>query len=243
MSRVLPFDVVVQSLVVRLDLFVLVSFDVFGQVVTAHKPFATVRTNEPLLARVSPQVSLQLVRAREALATEQPVTHKRPFSRVPAQVRLQVRSFAINFSTAGYVTDVLFFLPRLVVGVGRLAVGTATPPAPPSRGQGGFGVQEGGDLRLVLRKVCVPQHEAPLQRKPVWRERGRVSEGISLLKTPPRDVLSRVRGQLSLLLVDQAGVSRDKTWHSRGHGGGRRVCDGGHVCRGTCGLQRLHGTR
>ena len=160
-SRVLPFDVI-QSLVVRFDLFVLVSFDVFGQVVTAHKPFATVRTNEPLLACVSPQMSLQLVRAREAFATEQPVTHKRPLSRVPPQVRFQVRSFAVNFSAAGDVADVLFFLPGLVVRAGRLAVGTATPPAPPGSGQRRLGVKEGCDLGLILREVCVPQNQAPL---------------------------------------------------------------------------------
>lgn len=117
MSCVLSFDVI-QSFVVGFGLFVLVRFDVFSQVVTAHKPFATVRTYEPLLARVRPQVSLQFVRTCKALATEQPVTHERPLSRVPSKVRFQVRGFAVNFSTAGNVADVLFLFPGLVVGVG-----------------------------------------------------------------------------------------------------------------------------
>lgn len=117
MSRVLSFDVI-QSFVVRFCLFVLVRFDVFGQVVTAHKPFATVRTYEPLLARVRPQVSLQFVRTCEALATEQPITYERPLSRVPPEVRFQVRGFAVNFSAAGDVADVLFLFPGLVAGVG-----------------------------------------------------------------------------------------------------------------------------
>lgn len=105
----------IKCLVVALAFFVLVSFDVFCQVVTPHEPLAAVRANKTFLPRVSPQVSLQLVRPGETLATEQPVTHKRPLSRVPPQVRFEVRSFAINFPAAGYVTDVLFFLARLVV--------------------------------------------------------------------------------------------------------------------------------
>lgn len=184
-SRVLSFDMVFQSLVVvGLDLFVLVRFHVFGQVVTAHEPFATVRAYEPLLPRVSPQVPLQLVGAREALATEQPVTHKRPLSRMPAQVRFQVRRLAINFPTARNVADVLFLLPRLIVGVvGRLTVWTATPPAPPGCGQGRLRVQEGGNLGLVLRKVRVSQHQAALQGvKAVRCERGYcVRNGVGLL--------------------------------------------------------------
>ena len=128
--RVLPFHMV-KCLVVALGLFVLVSFDMFGQVVTPHESLAAVRANKALLPRVSPQVSLQLVRPGETLPTEQPVAHKRPLSRVPPQVRFQVRSFPVNFPATRYVTNVLLLLPGLVAGGGGLAVGTPAPPAPP----------------------------------------------------------------------------------------------------------------
>lgn len=51
-------------------------------------------------------MSLELVGAREPLPTEQPVTHKRPFSGVPPQMSLEVRRFAVHFPTPGNVTAV-----------------------------------------------------------------------------------------------------------------------------------------
>lgn len=151
-------------------LFVLVSFDVFCQVVTPHEPFAAVRANKALLPCVSPQVSLQLIRPGETLATEQPVAHKRPLPRVPPQVRFEVRSFPINFPATRYVANVLLLLPGLVAGRGGLAVRTPAPPAPPRSREGGLCVQQSGDLRLVLRKVRVSQNQASLQLEAVRTE-------------------------------------------------------------------------
>lgn len=225
---VLPFDVL-KCLVVALAFFVLVSFDMFCQVVTPHEPLAAVRANKALLPRVSPQVSLQLVRPGETLATEEPVAHKRPLPRVPPQVRLEVRGFPVNFPAARYVANVLLLLPGLVVGRGRLAVGTPAPPAPPRRCEGGLGVQQRRDLRLVLRKVRVSQNQAPLQLEAMGTEGGRVADVVALLEAPPRDFLPGVRGQLSLLLVHKAGGSRDKTWHRGRNRSWRRVTDGGDV--------------
>ena len=60
-----------------------VRFAVFGQVVRAHEPLATLVAGEAFLARVRAQVPLQLVRARKRLAAEQPVATKRTLAGVP----------------------------------------------------------------------------------------------------------------------------------------------------------------
>lgn len=68
---------------------------------------------------------------------------------------------------------------------------------------------------------------------------------VPLLEAPPRNILSRVWGQLSLLLVHKAGGSRDKTWHRGRNGRWSRVADGGDVGWRAGGLhgarQHLHG--
>lgn len=240
--RVLSFDVV-QRLFLTLAPFILVRFDVFGQVVTPHEPLAAVRAHKALLPSVSPQVSLQLVRPGEALATEEPVADKRPLARVPAQVRLQVRRLPVNFPASGDVTDVLLLLAGLVAGRGGLTVGTPAPPAAARGREGGLGVQQRGDLRLVLRKVRMSQNQTPLELEAVRGEGGRMADVVALLQAPPRDVLPGVGGQLSLLLVDEAGGSRHKTGHRRRDGSGSRVTDRGDVGGGAGGLQRLHGAR
>uniref|UniRef100_A0A672LW30 ATP-binding cassette sub-family B member 5 n=1 Tax=Sinocyclocheilus grahami TaxID=75366 RepID=A0A672LW30_SINGR len=73
-----------------------VRFDMFTEVVAPHEPLVTHGTSEALLAGVP----------REPLPTEQPVTHKRPFSGVPPQVSLEVGRFAVHLPTAGNVTAV-----------------------------------------------------------------------------------------------------------------------------------------
>ena len=244
-----PVVVVLQArgLFVTFALFILVRLDVLRQVVAPHEPLATVRTHEALLPGVSPQVSLQLVRAGEALPAEQPVAHERPLPGVPPQVRLQVRRLPVNLPAARDVADVLLLLARLVVGGGgRLAVGTPAPPAPPGGRQRGLGVlQQRGDLRLVLRKVRMSEHQAPLQLEPVVvvvAQGGRVAHMVvpTLLQAPPRDVLpaAGVGGLLLLLLVvHEAGGSRDEAGHGGGGDGGRRcVRDRGDVGGGAGGL-------
>lgn len=59
---------------------------------------------------VCPPVSLQLVAPREPLATEDPVTHKRPLAGVPAQVGPQVGRLAVNLPAALHMADVLLLL-------------------------------------------------------------------------------------------------------------------------------------
>ena len=73
-----------------ISLLVLVGLHVLAQVVTAHEPLAAHVTREPLLARVSPYVPLELVRSREPLAAEQPVADERTLAGVPAKVGLEV---------------------------------------------------------------------------------------------------------------------------------------------------------
>lgn len=215
-----------------LAFFVLVRFHVFGQMVTAHEPFATVRTHEALLPRVSPQVPLQLVRPGEAFATEKPVAHERTLPRVPPQVSFQVRRLAVNLPAARYVADVLFLLARLVAGRGRLAVGAAAPPAPPRSRKRGLGVKKCRDLSLILCKVRVSQNQASLKLKAMmWTERRRVAHVAALLQAPPGDFISRVWGQLSLLL--------DEARHRGGNWSGRCVTHSWDV--GGRGAAGLHG--
>ena len=66
-----------------------VRLDVLRQVVGAHEALAALGAGEPLLAGVRPQVALQFVAPREALAAEQPLAAERPLARVPPQVRLE----------------------------------------------------------------------------------------------------------------------------------------------------------
>ena len=160
---------------------------------------------------------------------------------MPPQVRFQVRRLAVNFPAARDVTYVLFLLPGLVVGGRRLAVRTPAPPATPCGRERGLGVQQRGDLRLVLRKVRMSEHQATLKLEPMVAEGRRVAHMAPLLEAPPRDILPVVGGQLSLLLVHEAGVSRDKTGH-RGRDRSRGcVSDRGDVGGGAGGLQGLHG--
>ena len=70
--------------------------DVLGEVVGAHEALVADGAREPLLTRVRAQVALQLVGARESLAAEEPVADERTLTRVPAQVRLQVRRLAVH---------------------------------------------------------------------------------------------------------------------------------------------------
>ena len=107
-----------------------VRLGVLGEVVGAHEALVADGAGEPLLAGVGAQVALQLVRAGEPLAAEQPVAHEWSLARVPPQVGLQVRRLAVDLTAAGDVTVVDVFL--LEVGgcgpeaLGLLAVGTVT---------------------------------------------------------------------------------------------------------------------
>ena len=71
-------------------------------------------------------MSLQLVTACEALPAEQPVTDERALARVPPQVRLQVRRLAVHAPTSRYVADVLSLALARVVALRVEAVGAAT---------------------------------------------------------------------------------------------------------------------
>lgn len=104
---------------------------VFVEVVAPHEPLAAGLTGEALLAGVSPEMPLQLVRPRERLATEQPAAHEGALPGVPAQVRLEVRGLTVNLSTVREVADVQAFLLRVVRWVE--AVGAAAAPAAPGR--------------------------------------------------------------------------------------------------------------
>ncbi len=82
----------------------------FGQVVGAHESLVADWAGESLLARVGPQVTLELVGARETFAAKEPLAAEGPLARVPAQMGLQVRRLAVDFAAARNVTQMLFFL-------------------------------------------------------------------------------------------------------------------------------------
>lgn len=83
-----------------------------GQVVAAHKAPQALSTLEALFPCVGALVSLQFIRAREALATKEPLANEGPLAGVPAQVGPQVRRFPIDFMAARYVAHML---PSLVL--------------------------------------------------------------------------------------------------------------------------------
>ncbi len=100
---------------------------VFGQVVGAQEDPRARAAAEALGAGVRLQVALQLVRAREALAAEQPVADEGPVAAVPAQVRLEVRRLHVGFPAAGdvAVVQVLALVAGVPQRLGAQAVGTA----------------------------------------------------------------------------------------------------------------------
>ena len=127
----------------------LVSLDVFVEMVGPGESLPALLAGEPLLPRVSPQMPLEFVRPGEGLVTEDPAAGERSLPRVPPEVSLEVGSLAVYLPTAGDVTDVLPLLV-LVVGPGPvLTVGTLAPPAPPA-GQALAVLQQGrGDLSVT----------------------------------------------------------------------------------------------
>ena len=152
-----------------------------GQVVGAHEALVASGAREPLLARVSPQVALQLVRAREAFAAEEPVADEWPLSGVPAEVSLEMRGLVVDLPAAGDVATVDVALPEVLPcrtqAVGLVAVGTVAGGSPrvtagrARTGQGGSGQEGtdggGGGQRVALRGqnpfVGVLQEVLPLR--------------------------------------------------------------------------------
>jgi len=160
----LPLDVGQQGLhgrgVTRATLPRLVGLHVFGEVVAPHEPLATLMASEALLSGVRAEVPLQFVRAREALAAEQPVADERALAGVPAQVSLQVRRLLVHLGALGDVTDVQPLLPELQAAAG-LAVGALAAAAAARGAQQRLGrsLQQGGDLRLVAQDQLAAQGE------------------------------------------------------------------------------------
>lgn len=109
------------------------SLDVFSQVVRTHEPLVANWASESLLTCVCPQVALQLVAARESLATEEPIADEWPLARVPTQMGLQVGRLAVDFATAWDVTRVNVLLAQMgarraetlrLLTIGTIAHGT-----------------------------------------------------------------------------------------------------------------------
>lgn len=93
---------------------------------------------------MGPEVSLQLVAPGEPLAAEQPVADEGPLARVPPQVSLEVRRLAVHLAAAGDVTAVDVLLAEVDAGraqplrlltVGAVAGRSARVPPLRSRGR------------------------------------------------------------------------------------------------------------
>lgn len=80
---------------------------VFGEVVWPHEPLPALGTFEPFFSCVCSPVTLEFIRSGKPLPTKQPIAKERPLSRMPAQMRSQMRSLAVHLVAAGYVTNVL----------------------------------------------------------------------------------------------------------------------------------------
>lgn len=115
-------------------LLILVRFHVLRQVIAPHEPFAARRTGEPLLAGVSPKMTLQFVAPGEPFAAEQPVADERSFPGMPPEMRLQMGGFAVHFAASRHVAYVLSLPvhPELGPAV-RLAIRAPTSRALSSR--------------------------------------------------------------------------------------------------------------
>lgn len=131
----------------------------FGKVVAPHEPLAALLAPEALLAGVRAQVPLELVRASEALAAEEPVTDEGPLAGVPAQVRLQVRGLLVHLATLRYVADVQSLLAKLQPAAVRLAVGAFAASAAPRGAQQPLG----GALEQRRYLGLVAQHQLSSQ--------------------------------------------------------------------------------
>ena len=126
----------------------LVSLDVFVEMIRPGEPLATLWTHKPLLSSVSPQVSLQLIRSCEGLVTENPATGERSLTCMPPKMSLEMRGLAIHLATAWHVTHMLSLLALLMVTSSILTVWTLAPPAPP--GSQGLSVLEQSSCYLSI---------------------------------------------------------------------------------------------
>lgn len=144
----------VGSLLRPFALLILVGLNVFRQMIAPHEFLAARRTSESLFPGVNAKVSLELVAPCETLAAEQPVADERPFAGVPSEMRLEMRSLAVDLAASGYVADMLTLAvsARLASSV-HLAIRTAAFHALPA----GFRVLGGGggrDCEHVVRRRC-----------------------------------------------------------------------------------------
>lgn len=93
-----------------------VGLHVLRQMVRSHKSLVAYWTGETFLTSVRPEMPLEFVRPGEALPAEQPIADERPLSRVPAQMRLQVRRLTVNLPATGNVATVDVLLPQVHPG-------------------------------------------------------------------------------------------------------------------------------
>lgn len=108
-----------------------VRLNVLGEVVGAHELLDALGTLEALLAGVRAPMTLQLVRARELLAAEDPAADERPLARVPPQVSAQMRRFPVDLIAAGDMAHVLPLSRIVSVSVAVAAIRTSAGDPPP----------------------------------------------------------------------------------------------------------------
>ena len=125
--------------------------DVFVEVIRASESLAALRTHEPLLSGVGPEVTLELVRPGEGFVAEHPATGEGSLPRVPSEVSLEVRGLAVDLATA---RDMAHMLPLLALLMGTspiLTVGTLA--ASTSSGSQALGVFEQSSCYLSILPI------------------------------------------------------------------------------------------
>lgn len=83
-----------------------------AEVVTTSEALVAEQAGEFLFPGVSADMALQLIRAGETLATEEPVADKGALSSMPPQMSLEVRGLPVDLSTAWDVAAVDGLLPQ-----------------------------------------------------------------------------------------------------------------------------------
>ena len=138
------------------------SLHVFGQVVASHKPTVTVRTAVPLISSVSARVPRQFVRTCKALPAVCPRANKGSLARVGPDVSLQMGRLVVELVTIPVLTpehfligshDPVWFVEVTVTGINGGQVTVTSDQGGVTTDQGGVTTDQGGvttDQRVVV---------------------------------------------------------------------------------------------
>lgn len=185
------------------------SFQMFLQVIAPHESLWTFGAAETLFTSVRPPVPLQLIRASKALAAEDPVANKRPFTSVPAQVGSQVRGLAINLATIWKMANMLLLPQSAIAILSRIHAADAvwTSARDPSEPASRLGRLTSGGKRWEsnccdpVRTLVVHTRLCPTVRRHRRERKVRRCGGVMKAGPAVRAVHGRRRERCLLLLL------------------------------------------